>query len=137
MHYYARHQPLTDRGFFEAFNRSDGSRFTFAALWENWKDPQTDEWIRACTIVGGEPNELVAQIHLRIPAICVRLLIHDQRQLAFGRTLALSVRQLRSAAELRDMIDGKVAGPRKMEQSYSRAHDCQAKRVKIDEARSK
>jgi plasmid replication initiation protein len=27
----------------------DGRPFTFAGLWENWKDPQTDEWIRTCS----------------------------------------------------------------------------------------
>jgi hypothetical protein len=43
----------------------DGRPFTFAGLWENWKDPQTDEWLRTCTIITGEPNELVAQIHPR------------------------------------------------------------------------
>jgi hypothetical protein len=27
---------------------------------ENWKDPLTDKWLRTCTIITGEPNELVA-----------------------------------------------------------------------------
>ena len=44
------------------------SPFTFAGLWENWKDPESGEWLRTCTIVG-EPNELVAQIHPRMPVI--------------------------------------------------------------------
>ncbi|MBV8969991.1 MAG: SOS response-associated peptidase [Verrucomicrobia bacterium] len=47
----------------------DGRPFTFAGLCENWKDPQTDEWVRTCTIITGEPNELVAQIHPRMPVI--------------------------------------------------------------------
>ena len=47
----------------------DGRPFTFAGLWENWRDPQTDEWLRTCTIIMGEPNELVAQIHPRMPVI--------------------------------------------------------------------
>jgi putative SOS response-associated peptidase YedK len=47
----------------------DGGPFTFAGLWEGWKDPQTDEWLRTCTIITGEPNELVAQIHPRMPVI--------------------------------------------------------------------
>ena len=42
---------------------------TFAELWENWKDPGSGEWLRTCTIITGEPNELVAQIHPRMPVI--------------------------------------------------------------------
>ena len=45
------------------------SPFTFAGLWENRKDPESGEWVRTCTIITGEPNELVAQIHPRMPVI--------------------------------------------------------------------
>jgi putative SOS response-associated peptidase YedK len=41
----------------------------FAGLWEGWKDPATQEWLHTCTIITGEPNELVAQIHTRMPVI--------------------------------------------------------------------
>ena len=37
----------------------DGRPFTFAGLWENWKDPESGEWLRTCTIITSEPNELV------------------------------------------------------------------------------
>ena len=47
----------------------DGRPFTFAGLWENWKDPANEEWLHTCTIITGEPNELVAQIHTRMPVI--------------------------------------------------------------------
>ncbi len=47
----------------------DDRPFTFAGLWANWKDPESGEWIRTCTIITGEPNELVAQIHPRMPVI--------------------------------------------------------------------
>ena len=47
----------------------DGRPFTFAGLWENWQDPESGEWLRTCTIITGEPNELVAQIHPRMPVI--------------------------------------------------------------------
>jgi putative SOS response-associated peptidase YedK len=36
---------------------------------ENWKDSEPEEWIRTCTIITGEPNELAAQIHPRMPVI--------------------------------------------------------------------
>jgi putative SOS response-associated peptidase YedK len=45
------------------------SAFVFAGLWEGWKDPSTDEWLRTCTIITGEPNELVAEVHARMPVI--------------------------------------------------------------------
>jgi putative SOS response-associated peptidase YedK len=47
----------------------DDSPFVFAGLWEGWKDPATDEWLRTCTIITGDPNDLVAQIHTRMPVI--------------------------------------------------------------------
>jgi putative SOS response-associated peptidase YedK len=47
----------------------DNAPFVFAGLWEGWKDPATQVWLRTCTIITGEPNELVAQIHSRMPVI--------------------------------------------------------------------
>jgi hypothetical protein len=52
-----------------AIAMKDGRPFTFAGLWEGWKDPESEEWLRTCTIITGEPNELVAQIHPRMPVI--------------------------------------------------------------------
>ena len=43
--------------------------FAFAGLWEGWKDPATGDWLRTCTIITGDPNELVAQVHTRMPVI--------------------------------------------------------------------
>jgi putative SOS response-associated peptidase YedK len=47
----------------------DDAPFVFAGLWEGWKDPATQVWLHTCTIITGEPNELVAQIHNRMPVI--------------------------------------------------------------------
>jgi putative SOS response-associated peptidase YedK len=58
----------------------DGRPFTFAGLWENWKDPDSGEWLPTCTIITGEPNELVAQIHPRMPVIL------PERQAELGRS---------------------------------------------------
>jgi putative SOS response-associated peptidase YedK len=52
-----------------AIAMKDGRPFTFAGLWENWKDPESGEWLRTCTIITGEPNEFVAEIHPRMPVI--------------------------------------------------------------------
>jgi putative SOS response-associated peptidase YedK len=47
----------------------DDAPFVFAGLWEGWKDPATNEWLRTCTIITGEPNEFVREIHTRMPVI--------------------------------------------------------------------
>jgi putative SOS response-associated peptidase YedK len=47
----------------------DDSPFVFAGLWEGWKDPANDEWIRTCTIITGEPNKFVWEFHTRMPVI--------------------------------------------------------------------
>jgi putative SOS response-associated peptidase YedK len=47
----------------------DGTPFGIAGLWENWKDPASGEWIRTFAIITTDANELVAEIHDRMPAI--------------------------------------------------------------------
>jgi putative SOS response-associated peptidase YedK len=50
-----------------AIGMKDDRPSVFAGLWEGWKDPATDQWLRTCTIITGDPNELVAQVHTRMP----------------------------------------------------------------------
>jgi putative SOS response-associated peptidase YedK len=38
-------------------------------IWENWKDPASGDWIRTFAIVTTDSNELVAEIHDRMPVI--------------------------------------------------------------------
>jgi putative SOS response-associated peptidase YedK len=52
-----------------AIAMKDGSPFGLAGLWENWKNPNTGEWERTFAIMTVPSNELVAQIHNRMPAI--------------------------------------------------------------------
>ena len=47
----------------------DGSPFGIAGLWENWKDPASGEWIRTFAVITTDANELVSEIHDRMPAI--------------------------------------------------------------------
>ncbi|HZW52387.1 MAG TPA: SOS response-associated peptidase [Candidatus Elarobacter sp.] len=49
------------------FTLDDGAPFAFAGLWERW-GPK-DAPVATCTIVTCEPNELLAAIHDRMPAI--------------------------------------------------------------------
>jgi putative SOS response-associated peptidase YedK len=46
-----------------------GSPFGIAGVWENWKDAVSGEWIRTSAIITTDANELVADIHDRMPAI--------------------------------------------------------------------
>ncbi|MEG6507527.1 SOS response-associated peptidase [Methyloligella sp. 2.7D] len=47
----------------------DGSPFGLAGLWENWRNPKTGEWERSFAVITVPANELMAQIHDRMPAI--------------------------------------------------------------------
>ncbi len=47
----------------------DGGLFAFAGLYEHWTDPASGEKLTTCTIITTEPNELMASIHNRMPAI--------------------------------------------------------------------
>lgn len=46
----------------------DDQPFAFAGLWDLWHNPEGQE-IKSCTIITTEPNELMASIHNRMPAI--------------------------------------------------------------------
>jgi putative SOS response-associated peptidase YedK len=52
-----------------AIAMKDGSPFGIGGLWENWKDPTSSEWIRTFAIITTDANELVAEIHDRMPLI--------------------------------------------------------------------
>jgi putative SOS response-associated peptidase YedK len=45
-----------------------GEPFTFAGLWARWRSP-THEDVYSCTIITGEPNDLVRRVHDRMPVI--------------------------------------------------------------------
>jgi putative SOS response-associated peptidase YedK len=46
----------------------DREVFAFAGLWERWKSP-TGEEVLSCTIITTEANELLKQVHERMPVI--------------------------------------------------------------------
>ena len=55
-------------------HRADGEPFAFAGLWELWRPPdkrdeRDTEPLRSCTIITGAPNEVIADIHDRMPVI--------------------------------------------------------------------
>ena len=67
-------------GFYEWRKNADGTKtpmyirmksgkpFAFGGLWERWNAPDGLE-VRSCTIITGRPNELVRDIHDRMPLI--------------------------------------------------------------------
>jgi putative SOS response-associated peptidase YedK len=50
----------------------DGAPFAIAGVWESWKEPASGEWIRTFAIITTDANELVAEIHDRMPLILAR-----------------------------------------------------------------
>ena len=52
-----------------AIAMKDGKPFGLGGLWENWKEPTSGEWIRTFAIVTTPANEMVAEIHDRMPLI--------------------------------------------------------------------
>ena len=54
-----------------AIAMKDRSPFGVAGLWENWKSPAGD-WVRTFAIITTDSNELVGQIHDRMPVILHR-----------------------------------------------------------------
>ncbi len=51
------------------FFAPDGQSLALAGLWSSWKDPDSGDRLRTCTILTGEPNEVVQPIHDRMPVI--------------------------------------------------------------------
>jgi putative SOS response-associated peptidase YedK len=51
-------------------HRNDGEPMAFAGLWEVWRDPNNpEEELHSCTIITGQPNEKVREIHDRMPVM--------------------------------------------------------------------
>jgi putative SOS response-associated peptidase YedK len=57
------------------FTLKSGAPFAFAGMWSNWKDPN-GEWVKTFTIITGKPNDVVKDVHDRMP---VMLLPEDEK----------------------------------------------------------
>lgn len=51
------------------FSTENGSALTAAGLWDEWKDIETGEPLKSCTMIIAEANDFVAKIHDRMPAL--------------------------------------------------------------------
>jgi hypothetical protein len=67
----------------------DRQPFAFAGLWENWKDPKTEDWLRTFTILTTSPNEVVGPLHDRMPVILAPG-DYDHAPGGSGRTYAIN-----------------------------------------------
>lgn len=52
-----------------AFASRSGKPLSLAALWENWQDPGTREWVRSFSLITTAPNAVAAAVHDRMPVI--------------------------------------------------------------------
>jgi putative SOS response-associated peptidase YedK len=50
------------------FGMKDDSLFAFAGIWDRWKSP-TGQVIESCSILTTTPNELLTDVHSRMPVI--------------------------------------------------------------------
>jgi len=52
-----------------AIGMTSGEPFALAAIWENWRRPDADEWLRSFCVITCPANDLMAHIHDRMPVI--------------------------------------------------------------------
>lgn len=52
-----------------AIGMTDGAPFGLAAIWENWRQPETGEYLRTFCILTCPANDLITTIHDRMPVI--------------------------------------------------------------------
>ena len=50
------------------FEVSEGELFTFAGLWDGWKDA-SGNWVKTCSILTTTPNAVTSAVHDRMPVI--------------------------------------------------------------------
>jgi putative SOS response-associated peptidase YedK len=54
------------------FTRRDDLPITIAGLWDEWKDIETGERVKSCTMIITDANDFVRKIHDRMPVILER-----------------------------------------------------------------
>ncbi len=59
------------------FHAPDDGLILFAGLYESWRDPNTEEWMRTFTILTTTPNGIVEPVHDRMPVVLPRERIDD------------------------------------------------------------
>ena len=57
------------KGELHTIKRADGEPLAIAAIWENWKNPDTGQWERTFAIITVPANAAVASVHDRMPLV--------------------------------------------------------------------
>jgi putative SOS response-associated peptidase YedK len=55
-----------------AIGMRSGEPFALAGIWENWRRPRSEDWVRTFAVVTCPANELMSQLHDRMPVILPR-----------------------------------------------------------------
>lgn len=72
--FYEWKRPPTGKGPKQPYviRHRDGTPLVFAGLWEVWREPgaeDDDGWLRTCTIITTEANDVVRPLHDRMPLV--------------------------------------------------------------------
>ena len=59
------------------YHAPDGGLILFAGLYESWRDPKTQDWLRSFTILTTAANAVVEPVHDRMPVILQRERLDD------------------------------------------------------------
>jgi putative SOS response-associated peptidase YedK len=51
------------------FTRADGDPVTIAGVWDEWQDTQAGERIKSCAMIITTPNQMVGEVHDRMPVV--------------------------------------------------------------------
>jgi putative SOS response-associated peptidase YedK len=51
------------------YTAADGAPLTIAGLWDEWKNPETNEPLKSCTMIITSANTLAAKVHDRMPVL--------------------------------------------------------------------
>jgi putative SOS response-associated peptidase YedK len=55
-----------------AIGMRTGEPFALAGIWENWRRPGSEDWLRTFAVITCPANELMSQLHDRMPVILPR-----------------------------------------------------------------
>jgi putative SOS response-associated peptidase YedK len=66
-YYEWRHTPDGKQPYY--FTRLDEQPISIAGLWDAWKDIETGEKVKSCTMIITDANDLVGEVHDRMPVI--------------------------------------------------------------------
>jgi putative SOS response-associated peptidase YedK len=55
-----------------AIGMRSGEPFALAGVWENWRRPRSEDWVRTFAVITCPANELMSQLHDRMPVILPR-----------------------------------------------------------------